>query len=270
MVFTTRKPKLGPPLVVKHDDVCLGLVGKAGTWWPLRVHGSGDDDPTVDVIFFGDSKTGRLARNKLRPFSDLREIPSRFIPKRCVRHASRQPCPRMACMYATRAAKREPCPTYARPTTHRSITYQNAIKEANEWVETAKSSDEPTSHDLPRLEFVSEARAASDSKQLGVGHAARLASLPQPSFRLARCAKDPTEAESPAPDGHRPDGNGSRQRPRVEAPALCGGPPDSCVFAGSSRKRSPLRPQSPSAVSLRLREFASSLKSSDPRCWHGL
>ena len=189
MVFTTRKPKLGPPLVVKHDDVCLGLVGKAGTWWPLRVHGSGDDDPTVDVIFFGDSKIGRLARNKLRPFSDLREIPSRFIPKRCVRHASRQPCPRMACMYATRAAKREPCPTHARPTTHRSITYQNAIKEANEWVETAKSSDEPTSHDLPRLEFVSEARAASDSKQLGVGHAgaggaARLASLPQPTFRF--------------------------------------------------------------------------------------
>ena len=86
MVFTTRKPKLGPPLVVKHDDVCLGLVGKAGTWWPLRVHGSGHD-PTVDVIFFGDSKTGRLARNKLRPFSDLREIPSRFIPKRCGVHA---------------------------------------------------------------------------------------------------------------------------------------------------------------------------------------
>ena len=97
MVFTTRKPKLGPPLVVKHDDVCLGLVGKAGTWWPLRVHGSGDDDPTVDVIFFGDSKTGRLARNKLRPFSDLREIPSRFIPKRCGVHA-------YAC--ATQAANR--------------------------------------------------------------------------------------------------------------------------------------------------------------------
>ena len=72
---------------------------------------------------------------------------------------------------------------------------QKAIKEANEWVETAKSSDEPTSHDLPRLEFVSEARAASDSKQLGVGHAARLASLPQPSFRLARCAKDPRGRE---------------------------------------------------------------------------
>ena len=97
MVFTTRKPKLGPPLVVKHDDVCLGLVGKAGTWWPLRVHGSGDDDPTVDVIFFGDSKTGRLARTKLRPFSDLREIPSRFIPKRCGVHAY---------AYATQAANR--------------------------------------------------------------------------------------------------------------------------------------------------------------------
>ena len=155
--------------------------------------------------------------------------------------------------------QREP---HVRPTTHRSTTYQNAIKEANEWVETAKSSDEPTSHDLnppatlPRLEFVSEARAASDSKQLGVGHAARLASLPQPSFRLARCAKDPRGRE-PGFRWPQPDGNGSRQRPRVEAPALCVVPPDSCVFAGSSRQRSPLRPQSPSAVSLRLRQFAS-------------
>lgn len=98
MVLTTRKPTLGPPLVVKHDDVCLGMVGKAGTWWPLRVHGSGDD-PAVDVIFFGDSKTGRLARNKLRPFSDLGEIPSRFIPKRCGVNAH---------AYATRAANRAP------------------------------------------------------------------------------------------------------------------------------------------------------------------
>ena len=83
MVLTTRKLcKLGPPLVVQHGDICLGMVGKTGTWWPLRVHGSGHD-PSVDVIFFGDSKTGRLARNKLRPFSDLEEIPSRSIPKRC-------------------------------------------------------------------------------------------------------------------------------------------------------------------------------------------
>ena len=84
MVLTTRKlkVKLGPPLVVQHGDICLGMVGKTGTWWPLRVHGSGHD-PSVDVIFFGDSKTGRLARNKLRPFSDLEEIPSRSIPKRC-------------------------------------------------------------------------------------------------------------------------------------------------------------------------------------------
>ena len=111
----------------------------------------------------------------------------------------------MACMYATRAAKREPCPTHARPTTHRSITYQNAIKEANEWVETAKSSDEPTSHDLPRLEFVSEARAASDSKQLGVGHAGAggaatharfMASLPQPYFRFVTAEITTAAAES--------------------------------------------------------------------------
>ena len=133
----------------------------------------------------------------------------------------------MACMYATRAAKREPCPTHARPTTHRSITYQNAIKEANEWVETAKSSDEPTSHDLPRLEFVSEARAASDSKQLGVGHAgaggaARLASLPQPTFRFVT-AEITTAA--------------------AEAECSVSSPAEVCQL---------------------------SLKSSDPRCWHGL
>ena len=106
MVFTTRKPKLGPPLVVKHDDVCLGLVGKAGTWWPLRVHGSGHD-LAVDVIFFGDSKTGRLARNKLRPFSDLDEIPSRFIPKRCLMRTQREP---RTVSHANRIP-RQSCPT---------------------------------------------------------------------------------------------------------------------------------------------------------------
>ena len=136
-------------------------------------------------------------------------------------------------MYATRAAKREPCPTHARPTTHCSITYQNAIKEANEWVETAKSSDEPTSHDLnppatlPRLEFVSEARAASDSKQLGVGHAgaggaARLASLPQPTFRFV---------------------TGEITTAAAEAECSVSSPAEVCQL---------------------------SLKSSDPRCWHGL
>ena len=97
---------------------------------------------------------------------------------------------------------RQPCPTHVRPTTHRSTTYQNAVKEANEWVETAKSSDEPTSHDLnppatlPRLEFVSEARAAADSKQLGVGHAARLASLPQPTFRFVTAEITTAAAEA--------------------------------------------------------------------------
>ena len=96
MTWTTRKLKLGPPLTsFAHDDVCLGLVGKNSTWWPLRLQLTsteedaldtiGDVDPSssVDVIFFGDAKTGRLARNKLRPFSDLEEIPSRFVPKRC-------------------------------------------------------------------------------------------------------------------------------------------------------------------------------------------
>ena len=109
------KLKLGPPLVVQHDDVCLGLVGKASTctWWPLRVQGSGHD-PAVDVIFFGDSKTGRLARNKLRPFADLEEIPSRFIPKRCtvltVRMRTRRvpnPCHRTAALHT-----KEACPSH--------------------------------------------------------------------------------------------------------------------------------------------------------------
>ena len=145
---------------------------------------------------------------------------------RTVSHANRIPCqpyPTPTVSHANRVP-RQPCPTHVRPTTHRSTTYQNAVKEANEWVETAKSSDEPTSHDLnpaatlPRLEFVSEARAASDSKQLGVGHAARLASLPQPSFRLARCAKDPRGREpmatGPMAMG-RGRGRGLRRRPCV-------------------------------------------------------
>ena len=96
----------------------------------------------------------------------------------------------------------------------RSTAYQNAIKEATEWLETAQSSDEPTSHDLdpahatlPRLEFVSEAQVAAASKLLDMGGAgaggaathARLASLPQPSFRLARCAKDSRARMSDSP-----------------------------------------------------------------------
>ena len=108
----------------------------------------------------------------------------------------------------------------------RSTAYQNAIKEATEWLETAQSSDEPTSHDLdpaatlPRLEFVSEAQVAAASKLLDMGGTgtggaathARLASLPQPSFRLARCAKASRAWESNSPTvAAWPDGNGSRQ-----------------------------------------------------------
>ena len=139
MVSTTRKLKLGPPLVVQHDDVCLGLVGKASTctWWPLRVQGSGHD-PAVDVIFFGDSKTGRLARNKLRPFADLEEIPSRFIPKRCVRMRTRrvpphrtlhtkEACPphRAAALHTKTPSRRRPSgwrPPSLRTSRHRMIS----------------------------------------------------------------------------------------------------------------------------------------------------
>lgn len=101
---------------------------------------------------------------------------------------------------------------------HGSTAYQNAIKEANEWVETAQSSDEPTSYGLepaatlPRLEFVSEAQLAAASKLLDMGGTgatcgaggaathARLASLPQPSFRLARVAlRTPGHGRATAP-----------------------------------------------------------------------
>lgn len=151
----------------------------------------------------------------------------------------------------------------------RSTAYQNAIKEATEWLETAQSSDEPTSHDLdpaatlPRLEFVSEAQVAAASKLLDMGGTgaggaathARLASLPQPSFRLARCAKDSRARKSdtapPWPPGPMAMGRGKSRGLRRDP----SGPPELCIFAGSSRQRSPLRPQSPSAVSLRLRQL---------------
>ena len=77
------------------------------------------------------------------------------------------------------------------------------------------------------VEFVSEARAASDSKQLGVGHAgaggaARLASLPQPTFRFV---------------------TGEITTAAAEAECSVSSPAEVCQL---------------------------SLKSSDPRCWHGL
>tara|TARA_B100000795_G_C22637896_1_gene375237 strand:- start:239 stop:592 length:354 start_codon:yes stop_codon:yes gene_type:complete len=108
---------------------------------------------------------------------------------------------------------------------HRSTAYQNAIKEANDWMETAQTSDEPTSHDLdpaatlPRLEFVSEAQVAAASKLLDMGGTgaggaathARLAALPQPSFRRARCAKGSRAQRSDSPTvAAWLDGNGSR------------------------------------------------------------
>ena len=85
------------------------------------------------------------------------------------------------------------------PAPLRSMAYQRAIKEANEWTEAAQSADEPV-HDLdpvaalPRLEFMGEPRVAAASKLLNLGGSAggaathaSSASLPQPSFRLARC-----------------------------------------------------------------------------------
>ena len=85
-------------------------------------------------------------------------------------------------------------------------------------MEIAQSSDEPTSYGLepaatlPRLEFVSEAQLAAASKLLDMGGTgaacgaggaathARLASLPQPSFRLARVAlRTPGHGRATAP-----------------------------------------------------------------------
>ena len=127
----------------------------------------------------------------------------------------------------------------------RSTAYQNAIKEATEWLETAQSSDEPTSHDLdpaatlPRLEFVSEAQVAAASKLLDMGGAgaggaathARLASLPQPSFRLARCAKDSRARKSDSPTTWPPGpmamGRGKSRELRRSRRATC----ELCVFA---------------------------------------
>ena len=132
MVWTAQTSTLGPPLVVEHGDICLGLYGE-DSWWPLRVQTDGRAarlGPTVEVIFFGNTQTNRWARNKLRPFSDLHSIPSHSMPKRCaapgcrvgcarVRDASRPPDgyhPRIISSYAclSHAARRSKRPSRRR------------------------------------------------------------------------------------------------------------------------------------------------------------
>ena len=96
-------------------------------------------------------------------------------------------------------------------------------------------------------------------RALGVAPTAVLPARP-------RCAKDSRARKSDSPTmAARPDGNGLRQAERVAwggrggaslykraaTPVLCG----RCVLAGSSKQRAPLRPQSLSAVSLRLRQL---------------
>ena len=132
MVWTAQTSTLGPPLVVEHGDICLGLYGE-DSWWPLRVQTDGRAarlGPTVEVVFFGNTQTNRWARNKLRPFSDLHSIPSHSMPKRCaapgcrvgcarVRDASRPPDgyhPRIISSYAclSHAARRSKRPSRRR------------------------------------------------------------------------------------------------------------------------------------------------------------
>eukprot|EP00964_Phaeocystis_antarctica_P077422 scaffold48047_cov56-Phaeocystis_antarctica.AAC.4 len=123
MVWTAQTSTLGPPLVVEHGDICLGLYGE-DSWWPLRVQTDGRAarlGPTVEVVFFGNTQTNRWARNKLRPFSDLHSIPSHSMPKRCAAPGCRVGCARV------RDASRPPD----------GAAFQTAIKEASEWIAAA-------------------------------------------------------------------------------------------------------------------------------------
>ena len=111
MVWTAQTSTLGPPLVVEHGDICLGLYGE-DSWWPLRVQTDGRAarlGPTVEVLFFGNTQTNRWARNKLRPFSDLDSIPSRSMPNRCAAPG----CPVPPTISRPRSHSTHVCPIHA-------------------------------------------------------------------------------------------------------------------------------------------------------------
>ena len=115
MVWTAQTSTLGPPLVVEHGDICLGLYGE-DSWWPLRVQTDGRAarlGPTVEVVFFGNTQIDRWARNKLRPFSDLHSIPSRSMPKRCAAPGCQRRAHRVGCA-RVRDASRPPDGYYPR------------------------------------------------------------------------------------------------------------------------------------------------------------